>query len=96
MRKGNKVLAALLTVCVLSGSLIACGNDNSQTSGSNETSKVTSSESKPSSKQEKVKITYSMWGSADEGKVTQELANKFNASQEIGRASCRERVLRLV
>ncbi|MDR6879429.1 multiple sugar transport system substrate-binding protein [Bacillus sp. 3255] len=30
---------------------------------------------------EKVKITYSMWGSEEEGNKTQEAANKFNASQ---------------
>lgn len=31
---------------------------------------------------EKVKITYSMWGSAEEGATTQKVADKFNASQD--------------
>ena len=71
MKSVKKVFAVLL-VAVLALSMGACKSE------------TTSSQNTPTSQgtKDKVKITYSMWGSADEGAVTQQLADKFNASQD--------------
>ncbi|ABX40979.1 ABC transporter substrate-binding protein [Lachnoclostridium phytofermentans] len=69
MKVTKKILAVMLTT-ILAVSLVACGKDAKDTGNGK------------SSKDGKVKITYSMWGSADEGAVTQKLADKFNASQD--------------
>ncbi len=90
MKKTKKILAALM-MTTLTFSLVACGKDSSSTSGGSTTDTPKKTEatadtgnsgSDTASKGEKVKITYSMWGSADEGAVTQQLADKFNASQD--------------
>lgn len=83
--KIKKVLSILL-VTMLIVSCAACKKSTTDTNTDDVTKTVDSkgNESKPedSKPKEKVKITYSMWGSADEGSVTQEVANIFNASQD--------------
>lgn len=84
MKKGKRILAVLLAA-VLTMSLMACGKtENKETGGnaSNEAGSKTKEDNGESSKGEKVKITYSMWGSAEEGSTTQKVADKFNASQD--------------
>jgi len=90
MKAGKRLGVGLLTA-LLVFSVIGCAKNNtnssspppspspSQSQSGGEASKEP--EATPS-KTEKVKIIYSMWGSADEGKVTQETADKFNASQD--------------
>lgn len=86
MKAGKKLGAGLLTV-VLAFGVAACGNNNDN--GNNTASSAAPSgteSSKPAETKaangEKVKITYTMWGSAEEGSVTQKVADKFNASQD--------------
>ncbi len=76
--KATKRLGAGLLTAVLAFGVAGCGNNNN-----NETATAPSkaAETKPA-KTEKVRITYSMWGSAEEGNVTQKVADKFNASQD--------------
>lgn len=86
MKKIKKLLAVLM-MALMTFSLAACGKDTTESSGDNNPNDAanSSSESTPTeaaSTGEKVKITYSMWGSAEEGSVTQALADKFNASQD--------------
>jgi multiple sugar transport system substrate-binding protein len=80
MKAGKRLGAGLLAAAVVFG-VIGCGNNNEKnnTAPSGEASK---SPEKSPSKTEKVKLTYSMWGSAEEGNVTQKVADKFNASQD--------------
>jgi len=56
------------------------GNKDSTTSSQTGSSETTTK--KDTASTEKVKITYSMWGSEEEGSKTQEIADKFNASQD--------------
>lgn len=84
----------LVTIMILSTVLLAgCSKDENNASVSGNTSekedssaagtdKNTDAKSEGNSKQEKVKITYSMWGSESEGSTTQKVADKFNASQD--------------
>ncbi|MWJ29828.1 MULTISPECIES: ABC transporter substrate-binding protein [Saccharibacillus] len=69
--KAAKRLGAGLMVGALMFSMLGCGNtDTKAGSGS------------AGSDNGKVKILYSMWGSAADGSKTQEVADKFNASQD--------------
>jgi len=86
MNKGKKIGAGLLSAALVL-SVLGCGSNDNE--GTNPASSPASSgaEATPapetsSSKTEKVKITYSMWGSAEEGKTVQATADKFNASQD--------------
>jgi ABC-type sugar transport system, periplasmic component len=74
--------AGLLSAALVIG-VIGCGSsEDKETSTASKGTDTTSSSETSSSKTEKVKITYSMWGSAEEGSVTQAVADKFNASQD--------------
>ncbi|SET08123.1 sugar ABC transporter substrate-binding protein [Paenibacillus sp. NFR01] len=81
--KAGKALGAGILSGVLALSVIGCGNNDNNTnnaaSKTNEPAKATEDTSKPG---KKVKIVYSMWGSAEEGNTTQKVADKFNASQD--------------
>ncbi len=88
MKKAKKILAIIL-VTMLAFSFIGCSKGEKDTSGDKATTDTkkddtTSNEDKDNSATsgEKVKITYSMWGTAEEGSKTQEIADKFNASQD--------------
>ncbi|HWT77000.1 MAG TPA: sugar ABC transporter substrate-binding protein [Mobilitalea sp.] len=83
----KKIISILLTFMLI-GTMALAGcstTDKSDNGGDSkaatDTPKDDTSSSNTSSG-EKVKITYSMWGSTDEGAVTQKLADKFNASQD--------------
>lgn len=94
----KKIISILLSVMVIvSMVLTGCSTtdkkdtgekDVSTSSNNTETTDTKKDDTKEedkkedTKKEEKVKITYSMWGSADEGSVTQALADKFNASQD--------------
>jgi len=79
---GKKMGAGLLSAALVIG-VIGCGSsEDKETSTASKGTDTTSSSETSSSKTEKVKITYSMWGSAEEGSVTQAVADKFNASQD--------------
>ncbi|XID94595.1 ABC transporter substrate-binding protein [Paenibacillaceae bacterium WGS1546] len=78
MNKGKKIGAGLLSAALVL-SAIGCGS-NGNTEPNSASSPAAPGTS--SSKTEKVKITYSMWGSAEEGKTVQATADKFNASQD--------------
>lgn len=82
MKAGKRLGAGLLSALLAFG-VAGCGNNNN-----NETTAAPSggesskgAETKPA-KTEKVRLTYSMWGSAEEGNITQKVADKFNESQD--------------
>ncbi|MBO9596514.1 MAG: sugar ABC transporter substrate-binding protein, partial [Cohnella sp.] len=81
--KATKRLGAGLLSAVLAFGVAGCGNDdnNKTTAASSGGESSKAAETKPA-KTEKVRITYSMWGSAEEGNITQKVADKFNASQD--------------
>lgn len=86
MNASKKIGVGLLSAVVALGAAGCGNNDNNEkpsaapaSSSGGEASKAP--ETKPA-KTEKVKITYSMWGSAEEGNATQAVADKFNASQD--------------
>ncbi len=89
MRKIKKGLALILASLFVAG-LAGCGKGEktpAENSVSPEPTEVAASTednaaADESASGEKVKITYSMWGSAEEGSKTQEVADKFNASQD--------------
>lgn len=83
MNTGKKIGAGLLSAALVLG-VIGCGNneDKETNTPSKGTDTTTNTPDTSSSKTEKVKITYSMWGSAEEGNITQAVADKFNASQD--------------
>lgn len=80
--KAAKKWGASLISAVLVFSVMGCGSNetNNPSNGGDSTPKPSSKTETPS--KEKVKITYSMWGSAEEGNATQETVDKFNASQD--------------
>ncbi|OXS59288.1 ABC transporter substrate-binding protein [Cohnella sp. CIP 111063] len=81
--KAGKRLGGVLLAAVLAIGAAGCGNsENNEKSAAptgGESSKAPENTSSPT---KKVKITYSMWGSAEEGNTTQAVADKFNASQD--------------
>jgi len=84
--KKKKIIAVLLT-SIMALSLIACGKEAAETKGNDTTEDVSVTSSvkateAPVSTGEKVKITYSIWGTATEQEATQLIADKFNASQD--------------
>lgn len=90
MKKIKKILALMLAA-TLTLSLAACGKEESKTDGASATTAPTdaavtaaadNTATDTASTGEKIKITYSMWGSAAEGSTTQAIADKFNASQD--------------
>jgi multiple sugar transport system substrate-binding protein len=78
------LLAAIMMLSVIG--CAGCGKKKDTTTDSTKDTTTTESadtkKEDTTAKTEKVKITYSMWGSADEGSKTQEVADKFNASQD--------------
>lgn len=82
MKAGKRLGAGLLSALLAFG-VAACGNNNNNETttapSGGESSKA--AETTPA-KKEKVRLTYSMWGSAEEGSITQKVADKFNASQD--------------
>lgn len=75
--KTGKKLAAGLILAALVMSTAACGDKETNTASTGpEPAKASETSS------EKVKIIYSMWGSAEEGNTTQTVADRFNASQD--------------
>lgn len=89
MKKVKKILALMLAA-TLTLSLAACGKEEKESNGASVTPATDSSvevteaaeSTDTATTGEKVKITYSMWGSAAEGSTTQAIADKFNASQD--------------
>jgi len=86
MNTGKKLGAGILTAALVLGA-VGCGsndNDKKDTASSPAATggEATKASATAPSKTKKVKITYSMWGSAEEGSVTQKIADKFNASQD--------------
>ncbi|QJD88418.1 ABC transporter substrate-binding protein [Cohnella herbarum] len=84
MKKGFMISVAMILILAL---IVGCSsknneNTNASPSGEGASKSPESSPAQEPSKTEKVKIIYSMWGSAEEGSKTQEVADKFNASQE--------------
>lgn len=85
MKTGRKLGVGLVSAALVM-SVVGCGN--SDNNGNKETNTIpsgteaTKTPATSSSKTEKVKIIYSMWGSAEEGNTTQSVADKFNASQD--------------
>ncbi|AIQ50991.1 ABC transporter substrate-binding protein [Paenibacillus sp. FSL R7-0331] len=87
--KTAKKLAAGLILTALMVSAAGCGNSTSNTESSgnkantgNTPTKSTEPAKTSEASAEKVKIIYSMWGSAAEGNTTQKVADRFNASQD--------------
>ncbi|KUP25535.1 sugar ABC transporter substrate-binding protein [Paenibacillus sp. DMB5] len=88
MKTAQKLGAGLiLTALIVSAA--GCGNnaadtENSGNKGNTGNTATKSAEPAKTSEAsaEKVKIVYSMWGSAAEGNTTQKVADRFNASQD--------------
>jgi multiple sugar transport system substrate-binding protein len=81
MKVGKKLGVGLLSA-LLAFSVMGCGLNETSTTTSGDNATKAPKETVTAPKTEKVKITYSMWGSADEGNVTQVTADKFNATQD--------------
>jgi multiple sugar transport system substrate-binding protein len=82
MRTGRKLGAGLILTALLVGAA-GCGGNEANTDTNTSTSSPGSEATKaPEASAEKVKIIYSMWGSAAEGNTTQAVADRFNASQD--------------
>lgn len=87
--KTAQKLGAGLILTALMVSAAGCGNnaadtENSGNKGNTGNTATKSAEPAKTSEAsaEKVKIVYSMWGSAAEGNTTQKVADRFNASQD--------------
>jgi len=81
--KAGKRLGGVLLAAVLTIGAAGCGNsENSEKSAAPAGGESSKAPENTSSSTKKVKITYSMWGSAEEGNTTQAVADKFNASQD--------------
>jgi multiple sugar transport system substrate-binding protein len=85
MKTGRKLGVGLVSAALVM-SVVGCGNNgnngNNETNTTSSGTDATKAPATSSSKAEKVKIIYSMWGSAEEGNTTQSVADKFNASQD--------------
>lgn len=86
MKAGMRLGAGLLSAALVF-TVIGCGKNNETNTAPSGESAPTGGEAskapeKSPSNAKKVKIVYSMWGSAEEGSVTQAVADKFNASQD--------------
>lgn len=87
--KTKKLLALVLSLATVF-TLVSCTNSTPGSSASNSptnTPENTASAFAPS-KDEKVEITYALWGGESEAKNTQEVADKFNASQDRIHVTC--------
>lgn len=80
MKVGKAFEVGILSTA-LALSVIGCAKDETNTA-TKASDAPKASENATSKPEEKVKIIYSMWGSAEEGNVTQGVADKFNASQD--------------
>jgi len=88
MKRVKKILALLLTA-ILVFSLAACSKEKTTSNEDNNSNDagVTSAVADPTTAAdatsgEKVKITYAIWGTAEEQATTQKVADVFNASQD--------------
>ncbi len=85
MERTRKILAILLCALMLI-SVAGCGASGTQGPSQSETPSQSatpeSSTPSPETPVEKVKVTYSFWGSVDEAKAVQEAMDKYNASQD--------------
>ncbi|AWV32399.1 sugar ABC transporter substrate-binding protein [Paenibacillus sp. FSL H7-0716] len=79
--KVGKAFGVGILSTALALSVIGCAKEETNTA-TKATDASKASENATSKPEEKVKIIYSMWGSAEEGNVTQGVADKFNASQD--------------
>lgn len=79
----KKTVSLLLVTTMMFGTIafVGCSKKDTATKATVDT-QAPATTTADNSKKEKVKITYSMWGSQDEGAVTQKLADKFNTSQD--------------
>ena len=90
MRKGFvKVLSVVLSLMVLLVFAVGCGATKTETPAASTVAAVdpaapavTEPAAEPAAPAEKVKLTYSYWGNADEQKAVNETLGKFNASQD--------------
>ncbi len=85
MERTRKILAILLCALMVI-SMAGCGTSGMQgpapSQSATPSQQTTPSESATPEKVEKVKVTYSFWGSVDEAKTVQAAMDKFNASQD--------------
>lgn len=84
MKIKSRGLAMLLCAVMLAALLTACGGvketpSETQAASAGTTAAATTTAGAPA---EKVKITYSAWGTVEENKSTQETMDRFNASQD--------------
>ncbi|RKP53239.1 sugar ABC transporter substrate-binding protein [Cohnella endophytica] len=88
MKKGFMLSIAMILILALIVGCSSKNNNNTNASPSVEASKSpenspeSSPEKSPDKPAEKVEIIYSVWGTAEEGKVVQTTADKFNSSQD--------------
>src|SRR5690606_23875542 len=82
MKKGFMFSLIMLLILVLIAGCSSPNNNNTNQAPASQNEGTKKPQQEESSKTEKVKIIYSMWGSAEEGKTTQETADIFNASQD--------------
>lgn len=82
MKIKSKWLAIVLGIAMLVTLLAACGGAKEAPETTQTTAGTTTAAPTTAAPAEKVKITYSFWGSADETKVVQAAMDKFNASQD--------------
>lgn len=78
MKRTKRTFAFLLCVMMVLFTLAGCGAGGK----GNNTQETDSKQAAEPAKEEKVKITYSSWGTADELKVLQGAIDKFNALQD--------------
>jgi multiple sugar transport system substrate-binding protein len=81
MKVGRKLGAGFISILLVTGAL-GCGNNETNTSPSSSGGESPKASTTTAVNGKKVKITYSMWGSAEEGNTTQKAVDKFNASQD--------------
>jgi len=82
MKKGFMFSLIMLLILVLIAGCSSPNNNSANQAPASQNEGTKKPQQEESSKTEKVKIIYSMWGSAEEGKTTQETADIFNASQD--------------
>ena len=86
MKSKSKWFAIVLCVVMLAAMLSACGGAKESTASTQAsvsgTAAAASTAEKTTAPAEKVKVTYSCWGTIEENKSTQDTMDKFNTSQD--------------